>query len=95
MSLTDVLLGQWWCTLSFIFYNSSSGICMPPSSFCANTPFIDSTIHYQGVFPAVSTVALNFTLAVTGGTGRYSGAKGYITGEQAPDYSHFTYYTYT
>lgn len=95
ISLTDDLSGQWWCSLAFVFYANSSGVCIPPNEYCQNTGLVTGSIAYQGVFPAVSSVQLNFTtLAVVGGTGTYAGANGYIVATQDPSYAFFTYYVY-
>lgn len=99
MSLSDDLAGEWYCALIFEFYtnNSPSCVCIPPNSGCQNTRngCITGTIHYNGIFPSVFSAPFNFTtLAISGGTGTYAGAKGYIIGTQIPDYSQFTYYIY-
>jgi len=42
---------------------------MPPNSACQNILNAYATIDYQGVFPSVFSVPLNFTLTITGGSG--------------------------
>lgn len=50
---------------------------MPPNSACQNILNVYATIDYQGVFPSVFSVPLNFTLTITGGSGKYNGVSGH------------------
>jgi len=87
--------GQDLCNLNFVFYTSTDVVaeCMPPGSLCQDLPNnqVIGQVSYQGVFGACADANFYFEMPITGGTGIFRGARGYITGLQIPSYSYFTY----
>lgn len=92
LTLTDDKFGQRWCSSMFVFYNSSLGVCVPPTLECQNSDYVTGTISYQGVYPSLSGSTSDFyTLAIVGGTGIYSGISGRIIAQQIDNYAYYMY----
>jgi hypothetical protein len=95
LNATADVCGQDLCNLNFVFYSSSSVVaeCMPPGSNCQSLSQqqVIGQISFQGLFGACANAPFNFEMPITGGTGIFRGAHGYITGLQIPSYAYFTY----
>jgi len=85
--------GQWQCTLNLNFYSSVAGVCMPPDGTCHNVDngLIIGSVAFQGLFGSCANNNYNFLLPITGGTGIFAGAQGWINGTQPASYAYFTY----
>lgn len=98
---TADVCGQDLCNLNFVFYTSTPASpasnvvaeCMPPGAGCQSLAQqqVIGQVAFQGVFGACATAPFTFEMPISGGSGIFRGANGYITALQEPSYAYFTY----
>lgn len=92
---TADVCGQNLCNLNFVFYADNSVVaeCMPPGSNCHSLDRyrVIGQVSYQGLFGSCASQPFYSKMPITGGSGIFSGAQGYVLALQIPSYEYFTY----